>query len=147
MRRMAGYDHEVLDAMRLRRGGVSALMRWRASRRSTPTFQHLGDATVERRGEPRRVSRLRWGKALDGADRFLCDCVIADRAQGGVRLRLARNLVLPPLFQLFDEDSGAIYSARIVWRRGVEIGCRLSRSAASGKAQAVRRMKGRYYAI
>jgi hypothetical protein len=141
-----GDDDDVLDAMRLQ-GSVSLLARWRASRWGAPTYQRLADANVERRVEPRRVSRLKWGKVLDGADRFLCDCVIADRAEDGARLRLARNLVLPPLFQLFDEDSGEIYAAQIVWRRGVEIGCRLSRSGAPSKAQAARRMKNRYYAI
>lgn len=140
---MAG-DDDVLEAMRLQ--GVSALMRWRAGR-GAPTYRRLADANVDRRGAPRRIARLKWGKALDPADRFLCDCVIADRGEGGARLRLARNVVLPPLFQFFDEDSGEIYAARIVWRRGIEIGCRLSWSATSGKTQAVRRMKSRYYAI
>lgn len=143
---MAGGDDEVLDAMRLQ-GSVSFLARWRASRWSAPTYRRLADAHVERRGAERRISRLKWGKALDRADCFLCDCVIADRAKDGARLRLARHVVLPSLFQLFDEDSGEIYSAQIVWRRGVEIGCRLSPSASPGKAQAARRMKSRYYAI
>lgn len=140
---MSGED-DVLEALRLH--GVSTLMRWRAGR-GAPTYQRLADVNVDRRGEPRRVARLKWGKALDGADRFLCDCLIADRAKGGARLRLARNVALPPLFQFFDEDSAEIYAAQIVWRRGVEIGCRLSRRSSPGKGQAVRRMKSRYYAL
>ncbi|WP_457798525.1 hypothetical protein [Methylocystis sp. S23] len=136
----------LLEARRLQ-GGQSALARWRARRAGALVFQRLAEKDADRRRAPRRVARLKWGKALDGDDRFLCDCLIADRAEAGARLKLARNIALPASFQLFDEESGAIYAGRVVWRRGVEIGCRLSPAATPGKARAARRMKSRYYAL
>lgn len=134
----------ILEAARLK-GGASP--RSRACNRGVAWFHRLADENVDRRVAPRRAQRLNWGKALDAADRFLCDCLIADRTQAGARLRLARNVVPPPAFQLFEEASGAIYAARIVWRRGSEIGCRLSRAPTPGKAQAARRMRSRNYAL
>ena len=42
---------------------------------------------------------------------------------------------------------GAIYAGQVVWRRGVEIGCRLSKAPTPGKARAARRMASRNYAL
>ena len=137
---------EVLEGVNVE-GGLSALARWRAQRKGVATFARLGDAPPERRREKRRDARLRWGKALDGADRFLCECVVADQARGGVRLRLARNIPLPQRFQFFDDVSGDVFAAQIVWRRGVEVGCRLARAPAPDKAQVARRMRSRYYGL
>jgi hypothetical protein len=134
----------TLQATRLD-GSASALARWRARCMGVPTFRRLSEENIERRRERRRASHLRWGKALDCADRFLCDCLIADRTEAGARLKLARNVALPARFQFFDDASGAVYAARVVWRRGVEIGCRLS--PAPGAARLARRMKSRYYAV
>lgn len=127
--------------------GVSALARWRARRSGAPTFERLSDAAADRRREKRRDVRLNWGKALDLSDRFLCDCRVVDRAPGGVRLRLARMIAAPTRFHFFDEAEGALYAAQVVWRRGAEIGCRLSMSPLRGKAHVARRMSGRYYAV
>lgn len=136
---------EILEAIRLS-DGVAALARWRARRNGAPTYKRLADV-VERRRAPRRQARLAWGKALDDADHFLCECLVADRTKGGARLRLARNVSLPPRFQFFDDASGALYCAQIVWRRGFEIGCRLAVQSTRNKLQVERRMRSRYYAL
>ena len=90
---------------------------------------------------------MKWGKALDCADRFLCECVLSNRTIDGACLRLTRNITLPQRFQLFEDDSGALFDATVVWRRGAEIGCRLSPAPILGKIDIVRRMQGRYYAM
>ena len=139
-------DGPELEAVRLDRG-ASALARWRATRSGAATFARLEDAPADRRNEKRRVARLRWGKALDRADRFLCECVVSNRTSDGACLRLTRNVVLPQRFQLFEDDTGALFDAQVVWRRGAEIGCRLARAPTQDKARVARRMLSRYYAI
>lgn len=135
-----------LDGMRVGRG-FSMLARWRAERSGAATFTRLADAPGDRRGENRRAVRLQWGKALDCADRFLCECVLSNRTRDGACLRLARNITLPQKFQLYDDDSGALFDAQVVWRRGAEIGCRLSRAPTRNKPRLAQRMRGQYYAM
>jgi len=139
-------EKPVIEGLRLDRG-MSMLSRWRAKRGGAATFIRLADEPRDRRRERRRITHLKWGKALDCADRFLCECVMCNRTTGGACLRLARNIVLPTKFQLFDDDSGAIFDAQVVWRRGGEIGCRLSLSPNSDKTRLARRMRQRYYAL
>jgi hypothetical protein len=136
----------VLEGVRID-SGISMLTRWRAKRRGAPTFMRLAEAPLERRGECRRESRLKWGKALGDDDRFLCDCIFVNRTRAGARLRLARQIVLPVTFQLFEDDSDAVFSARVVWRLGSEIGCCVAGAPLRGKAQLVRRMCSRCYAL
>jgi hypothetical protein len=139
-------DKLVMDGVRLH-AGLSALSRWRLRRDNAPLFERLADAAPDRRRDRRRAVWLTWGKALDLSDRFLCDCRIVDRAKGGARLRLARNIAPPLRFQLFDEAEGGIFAAQLVWRRGNEIGCRLSPAPLRDKAHVAQRMKGGYYAL
>lgn len=139
-------EKTIIDAVALA-PGMSALARWRALRQGAPTFARTAESPCERRGESRRKARLRSGKALDERDRFLCDCIIADRSIDGACVRLARNIVLPQRFQLYDDVAGALFAAVIVWRRGAEVGCRLSRAPMPGKTQVVRRMSAPYYAL
>lgn len=138
------HEPTIIDAVAIS-PGISALARWRALRQGAATFARLSDAPRDRRGDLRRKARLRSGKALDERDRFLCDCVIADRSADGACVRLARNVALPQKFRLYDDVAEALFAATVVWRRGADIGCRLS--PAPGKAQVVRRMRAPYYAL
>ena len=70
----------------------------------------------EKRREYRRRTRLRVGKILDRANRFLADATIIDRSCRGLRLRLAREIAAPEIFHFFDEENEAIFVARIIWR-------------------------------
>ncbi|MCX7900571.1 MAG: hypothetical protein N2444_10940 [Methylocystis sp.] len=125
----------------------SFLTRWRTQRRGQASFARLAEAPVERRADRRTTSRLRSGKALDCKDAFLCDCAIRNRTAGGACLQLSRNIAPPTQFLLFEDDSGDIYAARIVWRRGPLIGCRLSSAPLAGKTRVAQRMKSRYYTM
>ena len=111
------------------------------------TYVRLGDAAADRRLEPRRSAHLRWGKALDERDRFLCDCIIGNRTPAGACVKITRNVAIAKKFQLYEDDSSALYEAYLVWRRGTELGCRLSREATHGKERVILRMRSAYYAL
>lgn len=76
----------------------------------------------EKRREYRRRTRLRVGKILDRANRFLADATIIDRSCRGLRLRLAREIAAPEIFHFFDEENEAIFVARLIWREGRLLG-------------------------
>lgn len=134
----------VIDGVRT---ADAALALWRSQRDGIVAFARLRDDAPERRREMRRVARLRWGKALDCADRFLSDCLVSDRTRGGARLKLARDVGVPQTFLLFEDDGGALSLARVVWRRGREIGCRLSEAPRGDRERVSQRMRNRYYAL
>jgi hypothetical protein len=136
----------ILEGVRMTTG-MSSLALWRERRGGVVAYARVADEAPDRRREARRPARLKWGKALDDADRFLSECVVVNRAGGGACLRLTRNVALPLKFQFFDDDSGETYAAQVAWRRGSEIGCRLSRAPLSDKDQVERRMRNRYYAL
>lgn len=128
--------------------GAGALARWRLRRLGAVPYVRIAESSTERRREKRRAVRLNWGKALDAGDRFLSECLVVDRGVGGgIRLRLARVVAIPPRFQFFDDADGLLYAARLVWRRGQEVGCRLARQPTTDKQQTLRRMRGPYYAL
>lgn len=83
----------------------------------------------EKRTGLRRRTRLRSGKLLDGANRFVIDVAILDRSADGLRLRLAIDEAIPPKFRLFDDETELAFPAQIVWRQGELIGVRLTSAA------------------
>ena len=60
-------ENPILDGVRLD-ARLSVLARLRLRGVAAPTYERLGDGVVERRRDTRRVVRLNWGKALDGAE-------------------------------------------------------------------------------
>jgi hypothetical protein len=96
----------------------------------------------------RRRTRLRSAKILDAANAFVCDCLIYDRSATGLRLTLARDLGLPPQFQVHDDETGAVELAATVWRRGATLGVRFCGYGASTLRPSERAaLRGRYYAV
>jgi hypothetical protein len=96
----------------------------------------------------RRRTRLRSGKILDDANRFLIEASILDRSSSGLRLRLAKDCAIPQNFRLFDDETELILIARIVWRRQALIGAQID---PSGPARASQRqivsLRGKFYAM
>lgn len=125
--------------------GHALLNRWRA-RPCAGSGSNRGPS-LDRRREKRRRVRLNWGKALNVAERFLCDCLIVNRSAGGARLRLARRIALPKTFLFFDDVAGALYAAEVVWRQGELVGCLLAREPLRDRKEVVKRMANRYYAL
>ncbi|MGO8739563.1 hypothetical protein [Rhodoblastus sp.] len=100
----------------------------------------------EKRREDRRRTRLRAGKILDRANRFLTDATIIDRSCRGLRLRLAREVATPEVFHFFDEEAEAIYVARIVWRSGRLLGARRGRFVAATPRR-ITALRTKFYAM
>ena len=96
----------------------------------------------------RRRTRMRSAKILDGANVFVSDCLIYDRSATGLRLTLARDVGLPPQFQIHDDETGAVESVATVWRRGATLGVRFSGYGASTLKPSERAaLKGSFYAV
>jgi hypothetical protein len=96
----------------------------------------------------RRRTRMRSAKILDAANAFFCDCLIYDRSATGLRLTLARDVGLPPQFQIHDDETGAVESVATVWRRGATLGVRFCGYGASTLKPSQRSaLGGRYYAV
>jgi hypothetical protein len=89
---------------------------------------------------------LRAGKILDRANRFLIDAAVIDRSCRGLRLRLAREIGVPELFHFFDEESEAVFVARIVWRQQCLLGARRGPVIAM-TAKQIAALRGKFYAI
>jgi hypothetical protein len=96
----------------------------------------------------RRRTRLRSAKILDGSNAFFCDCLIHDRSATGLRLTLARDVGLPPQFQVHDDETGAVELVATVWRRATTLGVRFSGYGAATLTPSERAaLRGRYYAV
>lgn len=76
----------------------------------------------DKRTEGRRRTRLRSGKILDLANKFLIDCQIHNRSAHGARLILAAKIKAPRRFRLFSDTDGELVDAKIIWQRGQNIG-------------------------
>ena len=96
----------------------------------------------------RRRTRMRSAKILDAANTFVSDCLIYDRSATGLRLTMARDVGLPPQFQVHDEETGAVELVATVWRRDATLGVRFCGYGASTlKASERAALSGRYYAV
>jgi len=105
-------------------------------------------ATNEKRSDQRRRTRLRSGKILDCADRFLVEATILDRSSGGLRLRLAKDQAIPDYFHFFDDEIEKIFAARVAWRRPALIGaCLDSAGPLAANSRKIAALRGKFYAM
>ncbi len=96
----------------------------------------------------RQRTRLRTGKIIDAAGRFLTECLIYDRSERGGRLRLPLALGLPSTIQLYEDQSATLHQADIVWRKAREIGVRFRPAEATPRTRALEaEMRRRFYAV
>jgi hypothetical protein len=101
------------------------------------------------RAHPRKRSRLRSAKLLDGGCRFLCEGRICDRSRDGFRLALARDVTLPRQLAVHIDETSEVREARVIWRRGSTVGVWLQEVVPADAMTASRRsaLRERYYAI
>ena len=112
------------------------------------TSPKTAPAPAEKRNDQRRRTRLRAGKILDFANRFLIDVAIVDRSSTGLRLRLAKDSAIPEVFRLFDEETQVILAARLVWRRQALIGARLDPGGPlPATPRQIAALRGKFYAM
>jgi hypothetical protein len=100
----------------------------------------------EKRREQRRRTRLRAGKILDRANRFIVEATIIERSCAGLRLRMARDVGLPEIFHFYDEEGEGVFVARIAWRRQLILGVRRGPGIAVTARQLIA-LRGKFYAI
>lgn len=82
----------------------------------------------DRRQEPRSAAKARGLVVSPGLE---LPCLIVDQSNSGVRLRLDRNLALPPRILLIDIAQASAVEAEVVWRKGAEAGVKRAGAAAS----------------
>lgn len=106
------------------------------------------DSSGDRRANPRQRTRLRSAKIADRQGRFVTECLMYDLSPNGSRLRHPANVVLPASFQLYDDQSGTLYQAIVLWRRGGETGIRFDRGAMTARGRATASgLRRRFYAV
>jgi hypothetical protein len=107
-----------------------------------------GPSKADSRAAARRRTRLRSGKVLDSANRFLIECAVHDRSEQGARLRLAEVVALPESLRLFDDERQQVREMTLVWRRGHDIGVRWVGAAEIPLAPSeLMALRGKYYAV
>ncbi len=103
----------------------------------------------EARSAARRRTRLQSAKILDSAGAFLCEALILDMSELGVRLLLARNCGVPAQFVLHIDLTGELSTAALAWRRARVIGARKLPHVTPTPLKPSDRaaLKGRYYGV
>lgn len=79
----------------------------------------------ERRGATRRRRRLHAARLTDETGRHLGEGLLSDVSTEGARLRLSGPADPPDRVLVFDEAGRRVARARLIWRRGGELGLRL----------------------
>ena len=100
-------------------------------------------------GARRRRTRLRSGKILNLGNGFVIECQIYDRSEKGVRVRLFADIPAEPVIRLYEDDPERLSDARVVWRKGSELGlCFIRRNGARRLSRTqLTCLRRRYYAI
>lgn len=105
-------------------------------------------AVDERRDTPRRRTRLRSGKVVDAGGLFVTECLVHDLSQTGGRLRLPADVALPTYIHVFDDQSGLLHRAEVLWRKKGEAGVRFVLVAETPRSQAIaNEMRRKYYKV
>ena len=73
----------------------------------------------DRRAEPRRPTNAAGLVVAPGME---LGCAIVDESAHGLRIRLQRDLALPPEIVVVDMGAGKARQGQVVWRKGHEAG-------------------------
>ena len=105
-------------------------------------------APADRRGDQRRRTRLRSGKIISDDGQFVIECLIVDRSALGGKLRLPKLSPLPARVMLYDDQSGELLQATVIWRRDRETGIRFSATERNERFRAIAdAMRRKFYAM
>ena len=78
-------------------------------------------AEDERRSSARQRTVLR-GCVYYNKRSAAADCLVRDVSDSGARLELSENVVIPDLIELYIPKKEEMFHARVLWRRGNEVG-------------------------
>jgi hypothetical protein len=102
----------------------------------------------ERRAVVRRRTRLRSGKVVGADGQFVVDCLIANRSLQGGLMRLPRAVALPARILVYDDHSGDLLAATVVWRRDRDVGLRFGEPERDARFRAIAdSMRRKFYAV
>ncbi len=79
------------------------------------------DTLVERRSAPRQIVSLPATLKLS-EDGSPIACTVRDISEGGARLKLESEIVLPQRFQIAIAPHNEVYRALLCWSKGDELG-------------------------
>ena len=103
---------------------------------------------ADRRGDQRRRTRLRSGKIITDGGQFVIECLIVDRSSFGGKLRLPKISPLPARVMLYDDQSGELFHATVIWRRDRETGIRFTATERNERFRAIAdAMRRKFYAM
>jgi hypothetical protein len=144
-----GRRPEARELSARRAEGLSAEAADSLRRRGVVLYREVPTGAGEARLFPRARRRLYSAKVLDGDSAFLCEAALLDASPGGLRLRLARNVGLPPRFGVFDDQTGEVCTVSQVWRRGQTVGVRIHDREPPRPLRPVDKaaLLGRYYGV
>ena len=102
----------------------------------------------ERRSASRQRTRLRSGKLIGSDGTFIIECLIHNRSATGCRLRLPSAFLPPPEVYVYEDQSGDLFHAAVIWRKERDLGLRLSACAPTPAHRALAgRMRRKFYAL
>lgn len=102
----------------------------------------------ERRAMVRRRTRLRSGKVVGADGQFLVECLIANRSAQGGLMRLPIPMALPSRILVYDDQSGDLLAATVVWRRDRDVGLRFGEPERDARFRAIAdSMRRKFYAV
>ena len=131
-----------------------------AARRTTEPTPSTGEFTYavirepvvvaggERRAVVRRRTRLRSGKVVGADGQFVVECLIANRSAQGGLMRLPAAIALPNRILVYDDQSGELIAATVVWRRDRDVGLRFGVPERDARFRAIAdSMRRKFYAV
>lgn len=80
----------------------------------------------DRRSEPRRPTNAAGLVTAPGLE---VGCALVDESRSGLRIRLQRDVALPEIIVVVDIAEGLAREGRVVWRKGHELGMKVSDQA------------------
>lgn len=102
----------------------------------------------ERRVTVRRRTRLRSGKVIGADGQFVSECLIANRSSQGGLMRLPTSLALPDRILVYDDQSGDLIAATIIWRRDRDVGLRFGAPEPMARLASIAdSMRRKFYAV
>ncbi len=111
-------------------------------------IEEAPSAGGERRRAVRRRTRLRSGKVVGADGQFVIECLLANRSSQGGLLRLPAPMALPARILVYDDQSGDLLAATVIWRRDRDFGLRFAAPDRTPRLQAIAdSMRRKFYAV
>ncbi len=102
----------------------------------------------ERRATVRRRTRLRSGKVIGADGGFVTECLIANRSSQGGLMRLPTAMALPDRILVYDDQSGGLVAATVIWRRDRDCGLRFGMAGPAARLASIAdSMRRKFYAV